>query len=310
MDAEFIALVQRLRMEGRSWDAVAAITMDGPITGDQLRKRYMRATGAYADAPRPTTVNERNVRFDFGGPVRALVIPDTQIRHGVPMDHLLWAGRFAADKGFDVIAHTGDWADNNAISSYHTQLSRENERLSKDDDAVHKSLELFQTGLQGYVPKLQFMTEGNHEDRRRRLIDDMPQLQGTIPEIRFGDYGWKTYPFLQPVGVNGVWFAHYFTRTAKGWAGKNPHPNAQTMTRREMMSCVAGHSPGLDVYIHPTSTGLIRGLIAGSYYQHDEEYQGPQGNSYWRGVLVLNQLQNGFYELTEVSLEYLKGKYR
>lgn len=309
MEPEELKLIQSWRKNGHSWTLVAELLGIG-LTGDQIRKRYMRATGAYGERHVLPPTGDRTIRHDFGKPVRALVVPDTQIRYGVPMDHLLWAGRFAADKGFDVIAHTGDWADNNSISSYHTQLSRENERLAKDDAAVIQSLKLFQDGLQGYVPKLQFMTEGNHEDRRRRLIDDFPQLQGTIPELPFKEHGWTTYPFLQPVSVQGCWFAHYFTRTAKGWAGKNPHPNAQTMTRREMVSCIAGHSPGLDVYIHPTSTGMIRGLIAGSFYEHDESYQGPQGNRYWRGVLVLNQLYNGFYELTEVSLEYLKGKYR
>lgn len=304
---EIVKEVGKLRANGVEWGEIA-LELNLGISGDQLRKRYGRATAQRQYQASPAA--NKSIRHDMGGPVRCLVIPDTQIRHGVPIDHLLWAGRFAADKKFDVIAHTGDWADNQSISTYHTALSRENERLAKDDAAVIQSLELFKQGLDGHKPRLQFMTAGNHEDRRRRLMEEMPVLQGSIPELPFEQYGWTVYPFLQPVAVNGVWFAHYFTRTAKGWAGKNPHPNAQTMTRREMISCVAGHSPGLDVYIHSTSTGLIRGLIAGSYYQHDEEYQGPQGNSYWRGVLVLNQLENGFYELNEVSLAYLESKYK
>jgi hypothetical protein len=104
---------------------------------------------------------------------------------------------------------------------------------------------------------------------------------------------------------------HYFTRTAKGWAGKNPHPNAQTMTRREMVSCVAGHTPGLDTYIHPAGggAGLIRGTIAGSFYQHDEAYQGPQGNRYWRGCLMLHEVADGYYNAMEVSMNYLLSNY-
>ncbi len=76
-----------------------------------------------------------------------------------------------------------------------------------------------------------------------------------------------------------------------------------------MTSCVAGHSPSLDTYIHPAATGLMRGTIAGSFYQHDEDYMGPQGNMYWRGVLVLNELRDGFYSLVEVSLAYLRSRY-
>ena len=309
MDKAQLEQIRTLRSAGEMWDGIARTLNLAGGDGDRLRKRYSRATGAYPDKTVAIPMHQRP-RHDLGGPVRALVIPDTQIKHGVPTDHLLWAGRFAADKGFDVIAHVGDWADNSSLSSYHTQLSREGERLSKDDDAVKRSLAEFDIGLSGHKPKLQFMTEGNHEERRDRLVRDFPHLEGSIPKLPFEDYGWKVYPFLQPVAVNGVWFAHYFTRTAKGWTGKNPHPNAQTMTRREMMSCIAGHTPGLDVYIHPTSTGLIRGTIAGSFYQHNEEYMGPQGNTYWRGVLVLSRLHNGFYELTEVSLDFLRENYK
>lgn len=299
--------VQLLRSEGHPWDEIADMVFGGTITGDQLRKRYKRATTErVTTSAAPVT---KRPRFDLGGPVRCLVIPDTQIRHGVPTDHLLWAGRFAADKGFDVIAHTGDWADNSAISTYHNALSREGERLVHDDEAVIESLKHFQAGLAGHKPKLQFMTEGNHEERRARLLQDLPALVGALPVLPFADFGWTVYPFLQPVQVQGVYFAHYFVRTAKGWAGKNPHPNARTMIMREMVSCVAGHTPGLDTYIHPTSVGLIRGLICGSYYQHDESYQGPQGNNHWHGVCVLSQMVDGFYSLSEVPMSYLKSRY-
>jgi hypothetical protein len=81
------------------------------------------------------------------------------------------------------------------------------------------------------------------------------------------------------------------------------------MVAREMMSCTAGHKQGLDVYIYPTSRGMMRGMIAGSFYQHEEEYLSPQGTHYWRGILWKTEVQKGEYNLVEVSLDYLARKY-
>jgi hypothetical protein len=81
------------------------------------------------------------------------------------------------------------------------------------------------------------------------------------------------------------------------------------MVGREMMSCTAGHKQGLDVYIYPTSHGMLRGIIAGSFYQHEEEYLSPQGTHYWRGILLKTEVSKGSYNLVEVSLDYLRRKY-
>lgn len=307
--------ILRKRAEGCTWDIIAALAdNDGEIcgmTGDRLRKRVARMldTGVTTIAAAPTVLPA--TEFVIPGRPRLLLIPDTQAASDVPLDHFKWAGRYAAAKQFDAVVHIGDWGDFRAYSSYHTPLSKEGVRLKNDTDAVEESLRLFDEGLGGYKPTHQILTLGNHEDRHARYISDHPELQGSLTLPPFEAHGWKVFPFLQPVCVNGVYFAHYFTRTAKGWAGKNPHPNAQTMTRREMVSCVAGHTPGLDTYLHPAggTKNLIRGLIAGSFYQHDEHWMGPQGNTYWRGLLVLNELHDGFYSLLEVTMDYLKRKY-
>jgi hypothetical protein len=48
--------------------------------------------------------------------------------------------------------------------------------------------------------------------------------------------------------------------------------------------------------------------VAGSAYQHDEKYLGPQGD-HWRGILVLNEVHEGNFDLMEVSLPYLSRRY-
>jgi hypothetical protein len=50
-------------------------------------------------------------------------------------------------------------------------------------------------------------------------------------------------------------------------------------------------------------------MVAGSCYLHDEEYLGPQGNFVWRGILVCHQVEDGDYDVMEVSLDYLSRRY-
>lgn len=298
------------RHEGYSWDEIAKALYPG-LSGNALRKRYARAVSFDVDSLVSSTPAPFPLKYELPGRPKILLLPDTQVEAGVKLSHFKAAGRYAADKQVDGIVHIGDFGNFTSLSSYESPLSREGLRLKDDIEACTEALSLFADGLGGYDPKLQLLTLGNHEQRLDRYVGEHPELHGTLSLPAFGAFGWTVYPFLQPVCVNGTYFAHYFTRTAKGWAGKNPHPNAQVMTRREMVSCVAGHTPGLDTYIHPAggAGGLIRGTIAGSFYQHDEAYQGPQGNRYWRGCLMLTELQNGYYDIVEISMSYLLERF-
>ena len=117
--------------------------------------------------------------------------------------------------------------------------------------------------------------------------------------------------FCKPVKIDGVSYCHLFVKGANGRVTNQKFgmPNARTQVLREMHSCTAGHKPGLDVHIQPVGSGSMRGIIAGSCYQHEEEYMTPQGTTYWRGILVKHEVHEGNYDLMEVSLKYLLRKY-
>ena len=48
---------------------------------------------------------------------------------------------------------------------------------------------------------------------------------------------------------------------------------------------------------------------AGSCYLTAEEYRGPQATGEWRGILVLNEVFDGDFDIMEVSLNYLCIRY-
>jgi hypothetical protein len=130
-----------------------------------------------------------------------------------------------------------------------------------------------------------------------------------------GDYaksrGWEIHPYLSPVVIDGIAYAHLFVKGANGRVVNKRFgaANARTQVLREMRSCTSGHKPGLDVHIQPIGVGSLRGVIAGSFYQHEEEYMSLQGTTYWRGVLMKHEVHRGDYSLMEVSLKYLLRKW-
>ncbi len=52
------------------------------------------------------------------------------------------------------------------------------------------------------------------------------------------------------------------------------------------------------------------GLFAGTFYSHDEDYLGPQGNKHWRGALMLHEVNDGAFDLMPISLKYFLDKYK
>lgn len=244
--------------------------------------------------------------------LKIAVIPDTQVRPGVRTDHLVWAGKYLAEKKPDVIVHLGDHWDMSSLSSYDKgKASAEGRRVMKDIAAGNAALEAFSLAL-GRVQPRKVMLRGNHEDRLTRYLNDHPELQGAF-EGAFADerLGWEVVPFLQPVEIGGVAFCHYFPRSSDGNVAqtKRGAPSARAQLLREMQSCVSGHRQGLDLAVHTNGKRLIRSIIAGSFYQHNEGYLSPQGNHHWRGILMLHEVKHGNFGLMEVSMDYLKRTY-
>ena len=76
--------------------------------------------------------------------MKICVIPDTQVKPDVPLDHLLYAGRYIASKKPDVIVMIGDWGDMESLCSYDKgKASFEGRRYKKDIDAGNLAMDLF-----------------------------------------------------------------------------------------------------------------------------------------------------------------------
>lgn len=147
-------------------------------------------------------------------PVSHVVIPDCQVRPGVPTSHLEAAGNYIADKRPDVIVHLGDHWDMPSLSSYEKKGSMyfEGKRYASDVQAGNEAMERLVKPIvraRGYRPRRVF-TMGNHEQRIARAVAADPILHGTIGYDDLYLAGWEVHDFLDPVLIDGILYSHYF----------------------------------------------------------------------------------------------------
>lgn len=250
--------------------------------------------------------------------MKHLVIPDTQVKPGVPLDHLTWAGEYAAQKRPDRIIHIGDHWDMSSLSSYDVgRKAFEGRTYKADIEAGNEGMAMFMKPILREIhnarknhktrwePTFHFFI-GNHEDRITRAIDLDRKLDGLIGFKDFNLEHWNVYPYLQPVILDSVAFCHYFV---SGLLGR-PVTSARALLTKKHMSCVMGHVQKRDIAYDYTADGRqITGIFSGTYYQHDEVYLTPQGNKHWRGIWMLHGVENGSFDEMPVALGYLRGKY-
>ena len=85
-----------------------------------------------------------------------MVIPDTQVKPGVAIDHLEWAGKYAQEKQPDVIVMIGDWWDMPSLSSFDKgKMAFEGRRYVNDIKAGRQAIESFINPI-SYKPRLVF----------------------------------------------------------------------------------------------------------------------------------------------------------
>lgn len=252
---------------------------------------------------------------------RHIFIPDTQVKPGVPTEHLEWIGQYIVDKRPDVVVHIGDHADMPSLSYWDRgKIQFEGRRYKADIEAANEAWDLLNAPLdqhnatkrrhkgKQYLPR-RVITLGNHEQRIVTAVEQDAKLEGTIGlhDLNYADHGWEVIPFLRSIEIDGLFYCHYF---ANPMTGKPYGGMPETMLKNIGYSFVMGHQQVKKMAEVWLGNGEVRrAMICGSCYLHSEEYKGPQGNNHFRGIMVLNEVRDGNYDLMEVSLDYLARHY-
>jgi hypothetical protein len=251
--------------------------------------------------------------------MRHFVIPDCQVKPGHSVEYLRKTGQYLVEKQPDTIVCIGDFADMASLSSYDVGTkSFEGRRYVNDVDAARQAMATLlnpieeynkrqrKNGKKQYQPR-KVLTLGNHEHRITRAINSDPKLDGVLSlnDLGYVEFGWEVSPFLETVIIDGIAYSHYFVT---GVAGR-PAGTARAQLNKKHMSCIAGHQQGLQIATDFRADGkMITSIIAGSFYEHDEDYLGPQGNKHWRGCLMLHEVNDGHFDLMPISLRYINER--
>ena len=121
---------------------------------------------------------------------KIFVLPDCQVKPGVPLEHLTYAGKWCAEKHVDHIVCLGDFADMESLSSYDVgKKSFEGRRYTSDIDIAQIGMAKFMNPITDEVNKLRrlkikmwypkfTMLLGNHENRIDRAVIVMLNWMG------------------------------------------------------------------------------------------------------------------------------------
>ena len=252
-----------------------------------------------------------------------LVIPDSHCHKGDNLRRFKWLGQFIVEKKPDVIVNLGDFWDMGSLCSY-DKGKRDFifKNVADDIESGHEAETLLYGPLIDYNKQMIRNKQkqynpviikllGNHEDRVRKLLEYEPRWDGSVSMESFKTklaLNEKVVPYQDYVEQDGVYYSHCW---ASGVLGK-PVGSARALVMKKGVSCTQGHSHFLDhsLLIRPDGT-LIRGLIAGCFLDKDYKgFGGPQvDNIYWKGVIYKTNVNNGGYDLEEISIQRLEEMY-
>lgn len=248
-------------------------------------------------------------------PRRHYILPDTQLRAGVPADHIDWIAQDIVRRKPDAIIVLGDWWDFVSLSTHAApgSAATENQRIEKDLLAGNRAFARLAEPIQAEIdrrvkkhrarwnPRRVFLF-GNHEDRLRRAVERDPKWSGILGDHLMLTPGFERHAFLSRVVIDGVLYSHYFQ------SSHSHHAIGGTIDNRlNKIGCtfVQGHEQGFRYGTRIQASGATwHGLVAGSCYVHREEYRGNQGQKHWRGCVVLNEVHDGDFCVMPLTLDY------
>jgi len=251
---------------------------------------------------------------------RHLVIPDTQIRPGVDTKHIDWAAQAIVEYLPEVIVILGDWWDFHSLNGHEEKGSAEmeNSRYKDDLDVGNEAFRRLCAPMNAEIlrrrtshkkrwePRKVFV-DGNHEYRADRVAKNDPKWQGIIGSHNCETLDFERHPFLEVVVIDGIRYSHYFSNVN---SSKPIGGSIDNRLNRIGESFIQGHEQGFLYGNRTFPTGRVKhGLVAGSFYTHDEGYKGRQGNGHWRGIIVLNEVNDGAYDVMPLSMSYLARKF-
>ena len=249
-----------------------------------------------------------------------MVIPDAQIRPGDDLSHIDLAAQAIVDYKPDKLIVIGDWWDFPSLNRHAMVGSKEleNSRYQDDVDIGNEALRRLVAPMEKERVRLKRNKEkqwnpdkelflGNHEARADKVAENDPKWSGIIGSHNCQTLDFRVHPFLKIAELDGVKYCHYFPNPFSG------RPIGGTIPNRLQHiggSFVQGHQQGFMYGSKQYPDHVAHGTVCGRFYTHLERYRPIDVQATeWNGIVVLNQVQNGDFDLMPLRMEYLARKY-
>lgn len=243
---------------------------------------------------------------------RHLIIGDSHAHPDYNNERFTQLGKLIHDVKPDVVVNIGDLADMASLCFHSKPLELEGARYSADCNAARDAQDRLFHEVRKAKKKLpRFVwTLGNHDIRAQRFVEANPIFEGHVrnEDIGYTDYPWEVYPFLDPVNIDGIDYAHYFTSGVMGRPIGGQHP-AWTIIKKRNSSATAGHSHVLDYKIDKTPGRSLMGLVTGNFIDYRAGYAGPANDMWSNGIAVCDNVEDGLYDFRWISMNQIKKEY-
>lgn len=251
---------------------------------------------------------------------RHLIIPDAQLKPGGRTEHVDWAAKAIVRYKPDVVVVLGDWWDMHSLSSHEKpgSVHMEGSRIRDDIDVGNEAFRRLvapmnkeiarrrRRKIKRWNPECHFLF-GNHEHRITRVVCEDPKLQQMLSLDMLETPGFERHDFLRIVPLDGIKYCHYFPNPLSG------KPIGGTVVNRLNhigSSFVQGHQQGYLYASKQYPDCTKHGLVCGRFYLDEEHYRPVDvQRTEWNGIVILNEVKDGAYDIMPLSMRYLQAEF-
>lgn len=241
-----------------------------------------------------------------------LIIGDSHAHPDFSNERFTWLGKLIHDVRPTTVVNIGDLADMASLCFHSKPIELEGARYKKDCEAAIDAQERMFHEVRKHKKKLpRFVwTLGNHDIRAQRFVEANPVFEGIVQnkDIGFEDYPWEVVPFLEPIDIDGIDYAHYFPSGIMGRPIGGTHP-AYTTIKKRNKSATSGHSHVLDYKVDRTPGRSLMGLVVGNFIGFNMGYAGQANDMWTDGIAICHNVDDGLYDLEWISMARIKNEY-
>lgn len=233
-----------------------------------------------------------------------------------------WLGKFIYDIKPDWTMDLGDGPDMQSLNAYdqNRPATIVTQSYEADIESYNDAQERINWPFRKAKKKRPHRRgmEGNHEHRIKRAIEIDPRQEGQRYGLSFShlqtDHWFDEYHEYEHgapaiADYDGISYAHYFTTGNSPTAISGIH-HAYSLIQHRSYSSVCGHSHKRDVYFKDGAYphGLFA-LVAGCFKGSSESWAGQSNNSWWHGVVLMEDVENGMCTPTFIPMSTLEREY-